>query len=286
MSHYYRHKFISPVQIYAKVKEELKSYFDTGIVDDLLFPKYTEYCLKKLGRVTYKVAEIPLVIKNFQATLPEDFFAVRELWGCLEVGQSISTASAIYTQKTIRVTPHQGSCEEFDECIDKNYTVTMKTTGEILLQYKLAALLRPGNHNALMNCSSDCANIFTQGLDTFDIRDNKILTSFSDGVLHLIYYKIELDEDEYQLIPDLVEFTDYLESYLKYKIFENIYNSTTDESFNQVERKYLMYKQEAAEKYISALTAFRRQSIYQVAEGIKKQNNRFSMYEKMMGRYK
>jgi len=55
MSYYYKYNFVSPEPIYSIVKEELKSYFDTGAVDDLMFPTYlfltTSLLLEKLGCV-------------------------------------------------------------------------------------------------------------------------------------------------------------------------------------------------------------------------------------------
>ena len=65
MAYYYKYNFISPEPIYATVKEELKSYFDTGAVDDLLFPTYLDKCLKKLGRATYVISEQVLFIEDF-----------------------------------------------------------------------------------------------------------------------------------------------------------------------------------------------------------------------------
>ena len=55
ISNYYKYPFESPEPLYAKIKLELKSYFDTGAVDDLLFPVYIKYCLDKLGRLSYDI---------------------------------------------------------------------------------------------------------------------------------------------------------------------------------------------------------------------------------------
>ena len=62
MSYYYKYKFTSPQPTYAIVKEELKSYFDTGIVDDLMFPTYLNKCLSKLSRATKPISETPLYL--------------------------------------------------------------------------------------------------------------------------------------------------------------------------------------------------------------------------------
>ena len=85
MSYYYKYNFISPESVYATVKEELKSYFDTGAVDDLLFPTYLDKCLRKLGRSSYVISEDILDISDFQARLPDNFIAVREAWMCTEI---------------------------------------------------------------------------------------------------------------------------------------------------------------------------------------------------------
>lgn len=273
--------FISPEQVYAKVKEELKSYFDTGVVDDLLFPIYTDYCLKKIGRATYKLAETPIIIKNYQALLPDGFFAVRELWGCTNVITGpVQEPGSVYSQITTRVTPSTDRCED---CIQKDVMVTFKTTNQFVMSYSYAALLKPGNVNVLDSCSNDCANIHSTCPDSFDIRDNKVVVTFPEGTLHMVYYKTELDENENQLIPDFIEFTDMLEHYLKFKCFEQIFNNITDETFNQVNLKYQMYKALYDEKLIICRSAIRQQTIYDVVKSINQQKNRFGVYENMMG---
>ena len=110
MSYYYKYNFVSPEPLYATVKEELKSYFDTGAVDDLLFPTYLDKCLKKLGRTTYVISEQVLFIEDFEARLPDNFHAVREAWMCASIpGNPYPAASSFYSQAanatTIQVSP-------------------------------------------------------------------------------------------------------------------------------------------------------------------------------------
>ena len=95
MSYYYKYNFTSPEIVYSTVKEELKSYFDTGAIDDLMFPTYLDKCLRKLGRATYVISEEVLHIEDFQARLPDNFFAVREAWLCTTVsGYPYQTANS------------------------------------------------------------------------------------------------------------------------------------------------------------------------------------------------
>lgn len=110
MSYYYQYSFVSPSPIYATVKEELKSYFDTGAIDDLMFPTYLNKCLEKLGQATYHISEEALVIEDFQARLPDNFYAVREAWMCTEIPlRPYQDASSFYSQahslQTIQIYP-------------------------------------------------------------------------------------------------------------------------------------------------------------------------------------
>lgn len=281
MSIYTRYNFISPEQLYARIKEELKSYFDTGIIDDLLFPVYTDDILKKFGRATYKIMEVPIVIENYQGKLPDNFYAIREAWGCTNVvSNPVQDTRVEYSQITTRVTPLQDRCED---CIEKDVKVTFKTTGQFIMSYTYSILLQPGNINAINSCSSDCPNLYSKSANTFDVRDNKIVVTFPKGVVHLICYIVENDENENQLIPDIVEFRDVLEHYIKYKCFEQIFNNTTDESFNQVLTKMNMYKQLYEEKFVTCRINLRLQDIYGVVRSIKKQKHRFDEYERQMG---
>ena len=110
MSYYYKYNFVTPEPVYATIKEELKSYFDTGAIDDLLFPTYLDKALKKLGRTTFVISEEILYIEDFQARLPDNFYAVREAWMCTQVsGYPYQSANSFYSQAanatTIQVAP-------------------------------------------------------------------------------------------------------------------------------------------------------------------------------------
>ena len=72
MSYYNKYNFVSAEPTYAIVKEELKSYFDTGAVDDLLFPTYLNKCLDKLGKATHAI--VPVILLNMNDKEAFDYF--------------------------------------------------------------------------------------------------------------------------------------------------------------------------------------------------------------------
>jgi hypothetical protein len=308
MSYYHKYNFVSPEPIYATVKEELKSYFDTGAVDDLLFPTYLNKCLNKLGKTSYKIDEQVLFVEDFQARLPDNFHAVREAWMCAEVpGNPYPSARSFYSQAanatTIQISPltiggtpcNNSECQHPScdgTCMPELVQAVYKTNNEIARSYRYDYLLRPGNISARSQCDvnyrSDWNNFappvreFTPGsssYDSFDIRDNKFVTNFRHAVIHLLFYSTDYDDTGNQMIPDNYRISEYVEAFIKYKVFETLTNQTNDETFNQLQSKLAYYKQLSDEAWIMASTESKKQTSWEKQRRIKKDLNRFNKYE-------
>ncbi len=310
MSYYYKYNFVSPEPVYSTVKEELKSYFDTGAVDDLLFPTYLDKALKKLGRTTFVISEEVLFIEDFEARLPDNFYAVREAWMCTEVaGYPYQSANSFYSQAanatTIQVAPltiggtpcNRPGCQDAacnGTCMPTLVQAVYKTNNTVARGFTHEYLLKPGNISARQNCGVEYTNNwdfyaeappiheFTPGAasyDSFDIRDNKFVTNFRNGVVHLLFYVTEYDEIGNQMIPDNYRIREYVEAFLKFKIFEILTNQTNDETFNQLQQKLMYYKQAYEEAYIMADIEIKKQTPWEKQRRIKNDLNRFNMYE-------
>ena len=310
MSYYYKYNFTSPEPTYSIVKEEFKSYFDTGAVDDLMFPTYLDKCLRKLGRTTYVIAQEILHIQDYEARLPDNFFAVREAWLCTVVdGFPYQSANSFYSQAatatTIQISPltiggtpcNNPGCQNPQcdgNCMPAIIQAVYKSNNSTPVQYKREYLLKPGNISARKNCGVDYTNNwefyqeapplheFTPGsawYDSFDIRDNKFVTNFRNGVVHLIFYATDYDPGGNQLIPDNYRIREYIEAFIKYKVMETLTNQTNDETFNQLQQKLMYYKQQAEETYILADIEIKKQDAWTKQRRIKNDLNRFNMYE-------
>lgn len=308
MAYYYKYRFISPERIYATIKEELKSYFDTGACDDLMFPTYVDKCLRKLGRGTYVIAEQALQVEDFEARLPDNFHAVREAWLCTEVGATeYQSASSFYSQassaNTIQVSPMtvgDQSClnpecvNGCDECMPQVVQAVYKTNNEVIVPYARKYLLKPGNISAKSSCDVeyladwDSYNRALQArqfspsssdFDSFDIRDNKLVTNFRYGVVDLVFYATEYDKDGNQLIPDNYRIMEYIEAFIKYKMFETLTNQVVDETFKQMHEKMVYYKSLSDEAYILAEIEMKKQTPWEKQRRIIQKLNRFNMYE-------
>ena len=293
MSYYYNYNFVSPEPVYALVKEELKSYFDTGAVDDLLFPTYLEKCLKKLGQSSYVIAQQLLHIQDFEARLPDNFFAVREAWLCTSIpGYPYQTANSFYSQAasetTIQISPVTSNgqpCTNLEcttgcpTCMPTLVQAVYKTNQQVAVEYHRQYLLKPGNISVRANCSLDCANFGSSAADSFDIRDNKFVTNFRHGVVHLVFYSTEYDNVGNQMMPDNYRIREFIEAFIKYKVFETLANQTNDETFNQLQQKLVYYKQLHDEAFIMANIEIKKQDAYTKQRRIIKDLNRFNMYE-------
>jgi hypothetical protein len=295
MSYYYRYNFVSPEPVFATIKEEFKSYFDTGAVDDLLFPTYMDKCLKKLGRTSYKIVPVVLDICDFEARLPDNFYAVREAWLCTEVNLRPSqTPNSFYSQtasaNTIQVGPTtteqtqacpNADCNNVDCngcCMPDMIQVVYKTNHEVPRTLNRQYLLKPGNHSVKKHCDLGCANFGSEAPDTFDIRDNKFVTNFRHGTVFMLMYSTEYDDEGTQLIPDNYRIREFIEAFIKYKVVEILTNQTNDETFNQLQQKLMYYKQLCDEAYIMADIEIKKQDVFAKQRRIIKDMNRFNIY--------
>lgn len=317
MSYYYKYNFTSPEPIYALVKEEFKSYFDTGAVDDLLFPTYLNKCLDKLGKSSYTIVPYTLFIEDFEARLPDNFYAVREAWMCAEIPLiPYQDASSFYSQAssvtTIQVSPltiggkpcNNPLCTHSEcdgTCMPEILQAVYKTNGQRQRSYRLAYLLKPGNISVQNNCSvnyNENWSLFGQfpnsigntpgasSYDSFDIRDNKFVTNFRTGIVHLLMYATEYDNNANQMIPDNYRIREYIEAFIKYKVMEMLTNQTTDETINVLERKLERYRQMCDEAYIMAEMEIKKQDVYAKQRRIHQQLNKFNKYELPSGSYR
>lgn len=307
MSYYYKYDFTSPEPIFATVKEEFKSYFDAGAVDDLLFPTYTDKCLRKLGKSSYPIREEILYIEGYQARLPDNLIAVREAWLCTEIeGAPYQSASSFYAQAasstTIQIAPMTvggqdctnpecvGGCPS---CMPQIAQAVYKTNYEIGRMYTRLFMLKPGNISTRQACEQEYMcnwEVYSQAristhtphssaFDSFDVHGNKFTVNFPTGIVYLVFYASDYDTIGNQLIPNNYRIMEYIEAFLKYKIFETLLNQTTDESYNQMREKLAYYKALSDEAYILAEVEIKKQTVWNKMRGIKQSYNRHRKFE-------
>jgi hypothetical protein len=285
MSYYYKYEFVSPEPIFANVKEELESYFSTGVLDDLMFEPWLNRALGKLTKSMYKIEETVLHLEDFEAKLPENFKAIREAWLCTKNHVYSPDHSYVYYQKDCRVTRINDNCNECftpqdPPCtiIPDKYRVTHKITGHTIYEFSKHYLLKPGNISKSPKCDLFCRNFGSSAADSFDIAGDTFRTNFATGTVYIVYYSENYDEVGYQMIPDEDRVHEYLEKELIYKCFSKLLNQSTDETFNQLRIKKADTERERDEALIEAKIALKKETLDQKVRAIKKSYNRNRKY--------
>lgn len=283
-SNYYKLEFVSPQPIWAEVKEKLSSYFRSNALDDVMFPKWTEHCLKRFRKSSFKIEETVLPLEDYTACLPSDFSSIRELWlVSIYNSLTVQNPSVTYTQSDCRI--DRVSEEKCDECFDSSrgcdtqYMVVNKLTNTFHFSFEKTHLLTPGNATASAKCGDYCMNtMISGGEDTFDIMNGKIITNFPSGTLYLSYYSDATNDNNEQLIPDDFWVQDYIRKYLIYECYQMLLNVPTDEPFNILVNKLQMADKAQAEAFILAENNLKKETIYDKVRKVRKSYNENNKY--------
>lgn len=274
---YNKYDFISPAEIYARVKEEFRTYFDSGLIDDSLFEIYTEDCLNRMGKGARPIVQTVLFMEDNRSLLPSEFLAVREAWSCHQHGFAYQNPSSTYLQQVKETCTKMYDSADYrcDPCAGCKSPLVIETiykhTGSVYFQWERTDQLEPANLNEKDLCHHGHHRYY-------DIQENHLITTFKQGTVNLVYYADSHDADGNLLIPDIFEFKDYLLSYLKFKIMEVLFNVGADESIYVLERKLNRYEQYQAEKQILCESAMKRKTIHQKRDDLLKQKHRFDKY--------
>jgi hypothetical protein len=284
MAKYYKYTFVSPESLFAQIKMQLKSYFESNAMDDTLFPIWTDYVIRKFRKSALPIKETLLFIDDSYAILPDDFNSVREARMCTNISTTWRNPSSCYSKITTKLSDTNNTCTPtpIDCCDPCSYAdvveVFYKTNESQTFTNHISYLLKPGNISTLESCANDCFNIGVSSMEEFDIKGNRFYTNFQQGDVYLVYYsKNDLDN---QLIPDNVFIQDAVKAYIEYQLFLMLLNDVTDETFNQVSNKVQFYKDQYYEKLVIAETETKKQTTEQKRVSLirtKKSLNRYNI---------
>lgn len=293
-------KYIDPTPLYARIKEELKSYFNTGSIDDILFPIHTRDCLDIMENTYLPIEQAAMDLWDHKCELPCNFNSVREVWLCATYNKvPIISPHVFYYQTDCRVAalaPESNSCSEClsgYQCstlqsvnlpslcdVPPEFVVTNKVMSQLSFTFSVSCLLKPGNFKTVDRCHASCPNISSWTVDTFDIVGNKMVTSFAQGTIYMAYYANREPDPEtgYYLIPDNDPFQKYVYHYIRFMVYQQLFDQATDETFNQIRAKRDDAEKRSNEAYLTAKTYAVSTDIYGVQKSIIRsynRNNRF-----------
>lgn len=275
---YHRYDYISPQALYALVKEEFKSYIESGSLDDTLFSLWTEKVLEKLGVGAYPIATVFLGLNQGEARLPQGFQKEREVWLLTEHQDLYAAPGATYSyvlDTSIRIDSPDVSCDVCTECTSPPLIQAVyKTTHRVFRQYscerKLSrGIILPKKHGEHVHHSPHI----------FDIHDGKLVTHLQEGTLTLIFYQEQRDKEGFRLIPDDVWIEEAIEYFIRFKLYDQLFNQTSDESFKQSQIKRDQAKAEYEDKFIQAGVWMRKETAEKKKEALRRQHSRLNRYK-------
>lgn len=259
MRDYNQYTYISPIGVISEVKKRLNKYFSTNQLDEAMIGTYIENCIKKLNMGVYKKTYAILKVENFKSNLPEDFDKLNVAFRCHCDDYAYNDYSTNYIgkgyfSKNIICTDCSSSCDSQCETFEilKLPMPGINVSGS--LSFSRPELLYVGISKD--KCVEGCPNLNAQSSNEIYITGRTIATNFETGWVFFSYYFVPIDEDEtgYPMIVDEIWMKELVSSYLFYQFYEDLYNSVTDETANQIAQKRAEYKREYEEKLIIART--------------------------------
>ena len=268
------YNFISSETLISQVKQGLRSYFDSGSLNEILIPTYIYDCLRKLGVRAMEYNEDFITIEEFKGKLPNNFLSLKDAYLCnsnYEVNSPITTSLFEYYKKV-----NCSDCLEGCDTECEVFTHKYESVPSWVITKMTPTLLKV-NFSCKKHCSDDCKGIFENSDNVINISKKSISTNFNSGTIYLQYWSLPQDEDGL-MVPEIVEVEQYIINYLYFKLFEELYHVVTDESINIIERKLQFYRQTQMQKYEAALNVLKSQTKQQVRDSIINQRKRMVKY--------
>lgn len=259
-----RVNFISSVPVIAEVKLQLKNYFESGLLTEAVIPTYIDNAMRKLGTLGNQPNMYIMPIASYTGELPSDFHKLIFAYTydyTYEYQGSLPTTTGWYTSCT-EVT---GSCpsttEVFEKIVIESQAYKIQLRNPLLLKVVFS-----DNY-----CTLDSPNYSAACHDELVIKGNIVTTTFPDGYVYIKYFMKPTDDDGIPLIPEIIEVEDYIKSWCKYQLMEQVFNGSSIETYNQARDKFDYYRQDAYRKFESALNTLKMQDKDQVKRGISRQ---------------
>lgn len=283
-------QFVPAKGVIAEVKETLRSYFNTGVIDDVLFPSWIADCNNRLGNTVYEVKQTVLTIDNYVADLPPEFKQAKEAWMSTTVGTTLyPIPSSTYITRDYIIDRYSEesqdrcyTCEEEPCCCLDNCElvrqITTKTHDAILFQYRTCFPLRAATVATQDKCCPSSINRWARCPETFEIKDCQFVTNFETGLVALTYYADPATFADDMLILDNQWVKEYIRDYLIYKCYDQLFHQVTDETFNQIARKRQDYELKAQNSYVTMETKLKLPSRQQDLDRMRRAKLRYSRF--------
>lgn len=253
--------------IIADIKSDLRSYDESGLIDDITLTLHLINELKRFGGNVMDIYPKVLEIRNSQAELPQNFFSLYKAVKTEPVGcnveddtlEEVIGGSTFYrirkeASRTWDNLSHEFQDGEYTEVVEKVFIGTRKVD----FYYKGNTLLKlvPGYDKSKIN--EKCENIkVVKCSHAISIIGNNIQTNFNKGFICIWFQGLRLNENDEIVLPEdpnarLYEFLMYSG---KAKVFEGLWANNDDPNV-QGKLQYFTQKAEIARTQASYQARF------------------------------
>lgn len=244
--------------IISEVKADFKSYYSSGLLDEVSMERWGLQALKMFGVNIMVLQDHVVKIEDGSGELPDNFFSLYAAYECNPIKYDAKTISTLQNVRQWKETTedirHFNSCEpccvtETEKIITEKYYHDEK---EHTFQYGVGGLLTLGRGMKSSCFNDNCRNKFVKDNPReISIRNLKLYTNYPKGNVYMIYYGLEYDEDGDILITDTSRgaLATYVEDFIKYKVVEKIVINQDDTNLSSM---IGLLKQNMKDSYILA----------------------------------
>lgn len=284
-------KFKSTQHLFSAIKSDLEIFDQLGLIDESKYYRKIKRFLEELGTGIYKEKHGMILVENYRAYLLTDFNLLYAAYRC-QCNSEVKNHTKHFQkgwsfwveEESQKYNSNQ--CDLQESCWDEkiNYRVRHYIGEEQTTSIFHSLVLLSVTNRSWEFCDNECLSMHCKSDDeiSLDVTSNAIITNFESGFIYIQYWAFLYDENGLLLILDVAIIEGAVEDFIKYKIFEDswINNSTQD-----IERKYLMLKEDSkkskklASYYISLL------SFQNTVQYARSNRNKFHKFEMNKRRY-
>lgn len=282
-------RFRDSDELYARVMKALNTYVAMGLVDDGDFNGHLKDCLEDIGQAVYRECEMVIPVVDYKAELPANFHKLHAAYRCageFRANKEINEQKPqiFYSEVDVDQNCQSDCCITCDNYSDPvNIVVRTYINGnEGTCNYRNPQLLRI-SPNVREQCTEDSLSLFCPSNDEITIKEDVILTMYTDADLYIQYFGLPMNQDGMLMVPDNSNMERFIEYYIIVAVLEELYlNSSAPDIAGKL--PYFVQKKDYYERsavYFAKLPTFER-----MVQAIRRTRNRNKFYNPISDRTK
>lgn len=284
-------KYIDSSQLLSRIKRELKSFDQLGLIDGNDFYDYVMDVLKELHMGGYMEKQAILEIKDNKARLPDHFKYLYSANLCKLRGNGTNTRHPqngyVFYTDTLYEPTHSTHCKKQCEVCDGGYKVTVREYIEGIedirnYHYDEVCPLRvvPSSAHYCVDGYNRQHNNYYGNKHSISIDGDYITTDFPEGTIYIKYYALPIDDESgLPLIPDDRVIQKAIQYYSIYQYFLNFY--WNDEVPNGTAQKAAESKKMYSEAMGQAISQSKLPHFGTLVDSIRIQRSKLNIYQQL-----